>query len=197
MRLNRLRGAGVGPPMRDLRAPSSIATALTALSLFFASPDRAAALDEGTRMPEIGLTDLTTGKRIDRASLEGKVVIVDFWATWCAPCKQELPQLEALYEKYKARGLVVIAISVDTDAAKAKALASQLKLSFPIAHDAQHVAAERFDPPRMPSSFIVDRKGLVRHVHSGFRAGDEAAIERELIALLGPSVSGKSAAGKP
>jgi peroxiredoxin len=147
-------------------------------------PHAAAALDVGARMPEVGLTDLATGKRIDRASLAGKVVVVDFWASWCAPCKQELPQLEALYKRHKAAGLVVLAVNVDSDVGKAKALARELKLTFPIVHDAKHELADRFDPPRMPSSFIIDRKGLVRHVHAGFRSGDEAIFERELRALL-------------
>jgi peroxiredoxin len=134
-------------------------------------------------MPELGLVDLE-GKRIDRAALAGKVVVVDFWATWCAPCKQELPVLQRLYERYAKQGLVVVAVSVDKDATNVRKFASELKLSFPVLHDAKHDVAGRFDPPRMPSSFIVDRKGIVRHVHAGYRAGDEAKLEAEIKALL-------------
>jgi peroxiredoxin len=143
----------------------------------------ALALDAGARMPELGLVDLE-GKRIDRAALAGKVVVVDFWATWCAPCKQELPVLQRLYERYAKQGLVVVAVSVDKDATNVRKFASELKLSFPVLHDAKHDVAGRFDPPRMPSSFIVDRKGIVRHVHAGYRAGDEAKLEAEIKALL-------------
>lgn len=143
----------------------------------------AKALDAGARLPEIGLIDLA-GRRVDIASLKGKVVLVDFWASWCAPCKQEMPVLERLYQKYKDRGLVIVGVSVDQESTNVGAFLKQLKVSFPIVHDKAHDVANRFRPPRMPSSYIVDRNGVVRHVHGGFRAGDDSAIEGELTALL-------------
>jgi peroxiredoxin len=152
-------------------------------ALVCVAPLAAAALDAGNRMPEVAAVDLA-GKRIDRKALEGKVVLIDFWASWCAPCKQELPQLERLYRKHKDKGLVVIGVNVDSDVAKARALAAELKLSFPVVHDGDHKVAGRFEPPRMPSSYLVDRKGVVRYVHAGFRAGDEVEIEKQLKALL-------------
>jgi peroxiredoxin len=142
------------------------------------------ALDEGARLPEIGLTDLS-GNRVDLGSLKGKVVVVDFWATWCAPCKQELPILEKLWQKDRAKGLVVVGVSVDQEAANVGAFVKQLKLSFPVVHDKAHAVADRVKPPRMPSSYIVDRNGVVRHVHGGFRADDAGKIESEVNALLG------------
>jgi cytochrome c biogenesis protein CcmG, thiol:disulfide interchange protein DsbE len=153
------------------------------LALILLLASHAAALDSGARLPEIGLQSLA-GKRIDVASLKGKVVLIDFWASWCAPCKQEMPVLERLYQKYKDRGLVVVGVSVDQEATNVGGFLKQLKVSFPIVHDKAHEVANRFHPPRMPSSYIADRNGVVRHVHGGFRAGDDAAIERELTALL-------------
>lgn len=143
----------------------------------------AAAVGVGARLPEIGLVDLN-GKKISRKSLAGKVVIVDFWATWCAPCKEELPVLQRLYKKYGKRGLVVVGISVDRDKANVRSFAKKLKLSFPIVHDAKHVVSGRFEPSTMPSSYVVDRKGVIRHVHKGYRSGDDKKIEREVKALL-------------
>jgi peroxiredoxin len=160
---------------------SLICTVILASSLLAAG---AQALDEGARLPEIGLNDLS-GKRVDLASLKGKVVIVDFWATWCAPCKQELPLLEKLYQKYKGRGLVILGVSVDQEEANVGAFVKQLKLSFPIVHDKAHSVADRVKPPKMPSSYVVDRNGVVRHLHGGFRSGDEGKIESEINALLG------------
>ena len=159
------------------------ASLLSLVTVFSILSSTALALDAGTKMPALALTDLT-GKPIAAKDLAGKVVIIDFWASWCAPCKQELPALEALYKKYKAQGLVVIGVSVDNELANATALAKSLKLSFPSTHDAKHAVADQFDPPRMPSSYVIDQKGIVRHVHEGFRAGDEAAIEREIRTLL-------------
>jgi peroxiredoxin len=145
---------------------------------------RASALDAGARLPEIGLTDLS-GKRVDVASLKGKVVLVDFWATWCAPCKQEMPVLERLYQKYKDRGFTVVGVSVDQESTNVGSFLKQLKVSFPIVHDKVHEVANRFHPPRMPSSYVVDRNGVVRYVHGGFRSGDDAKLESELNTLLG------------
>lgn len=144
----------------------------------------ALALESGERQPEIALTDLT-GKRVDLASLKGKVVLVDFWASWCAPCKQEMPVLERLYQKYKKDGFVVVAVSVDREAANVRDFVKQqVHVSFPVVHDADHKVADRYKPPRMPSSYIVDRNGIVRHVHGGFRPDDAAKLEAEIKALL-------------
>jgi peroxiredoxin len=160
-----------------------LAPVLALVTVFAGFSGQALALDKGEKMPKAALKDLA-GKPIAASALAGKVVIVDFWASWCAPCKQELPALEKLYQKYKDKGLMVIGVSVDSELDKAKALAKSLKLSFPSAHDAEHTLAEQFDPPRMPSSYVIDQKGIVRFVHEGFRAGDEAAIEREVRKLL-------------
>ena len=141
------------------------------------------ALDSGARLPELGLTDLA-GKPVNAASLAGKVVIVDFWATWCAPCKESMPVLERLYQKYRSKGLVIVGVSVDEDAANVGPFIKKLKVSFPIAHDKGHKVADRFKPPKMPSSYVIDRKGIVRHVHEGFHAKDAQAFEAEISALL-------------
>src|SRR5262245_28515817 len=144
----------------------------------------AAALDSGERMPEIGIKDLS-GNAVSLASLKGKVVIVDFWATWCGPCKESMPVLEKLHKKYGSQGLVVVGVSVDEEAANVGPFIKKMKVSFPIVHDASHKVADRFKPPKMPSSYVIDRKGIVRHVHEGFHAKDSAAFESQVKALLG------------
>jgi thiol-disulfide isomerase/thioredoxin len=159
-----------------------LATVITLALGWLVAP--ALALDAGTRLPEIGLTDMR-GNRVDAAALKGKVVIVDFWASWCAPCKEEMPVLERLYKKYKGRGLVIVGVSVDEELENVKKFLKQLPVSFSIVHDADHKVANRFKPPRMPSSYVVDRNGIVRHVHAGFREEDAAKLESEVGALLG------------
>jgi cytochrome c biogenesis protein CcmG/thiol:disulfide interchange protein DsbE len=143
----------------------------------------AGSLEAGTKMPEIGLADLT-GKAVNAAALGGKVVVIDFWATWCAPCREELPVLQKLYKKYSAQGLVVVGVSVDKEQDNIKQFLVKMPLSFPIVHDAEHQVSNRFAPPRMPSSFIVDRKGIIRYVHGGYRADDATEFEKQIQTLL-------------
>lgn len=143
----------------------------------------AEALDAGAKMPEIGLTDLA-GKPVNAASLAGKVVIIDFWATWCAPCREELPQLEKFHQKYGPKGLVIVGVSIDKEPGGIKDFLAKLKVTFPVVHDAGHQLAGKYSPPRMPSSYIVDRKGTVRYVHGGYRAGDAAEFEKQIQELL-------------
>jgi len=164
-----------------VRSLGAFIAAVAALSLVIPP---AHALDVGAKMPEIGLTDLN-GKQVSLASLAGKVVVVDFWATWCAPCKEEMPVLEKLYKKYGSKGLVIVGVSVDKDASNIKGFLKKIGVTFPVVHDANHQVSGRYQPPRMPSSYIVDRKGIVRYVHGGYRADDAAKIEKELVALLG------------
>ena len=165
-------------PIRSVLAPGLF----IALSLL--ATTGAMALDAGARAPEIGARDLD-GHRWSLESLRNKVVIVDFWASWCDPCREEMPVLERLHHRYQSRGLVVIGISVDRTDSNVRDFLRRTQVSFPIIHDARHQIAGRYSPARMPSSYIFDRRGVVRHVHTGFRPGDARAIEREVRELLG------------
>jgi peroxiredoxin len=155
---------------------------LAALMLASAAP-LARALEVGTTPPEINLTALD-GKKVSLAALRGKVVIVDFWASWCAPCKEEMPVLQSLYKRFGSKGLVVIGVSVDNDREKAKTFIDGLKVSFPIVHDADKSVAGRFKPPRMPTSYVIDKAGKIRFVHAGFRKEDAKKLEEEITKLL-------------
>ena len=141
------------------------------------------AVNQGAVAPEIGLKD-RGGKVVQLSQLKGSVVLVDFWASWFAPCREELPVLEALYQKYRDKGLVIVGVGQDSDVAKMQKFLRATQLSFPIVHDPEGVVAKRYAPPKMPSSYIIDRKGLVRHVHAGFKASDKDALAREIRALL-------------
>jgi peroxiredoxin len=176
------QGVGRRRPMRAFSA--CLLACLLCLSLALPALP-ASALDSGQKLPEIGLTDLS-GRKVDAASLQGKVVIVDFLASWCGPCKQELPVLQKLYKTYASQGLVVIGVSVDEDLDNLKGLLKQVKpqVTFPVVHDASKAVANRYKPSRMPSSYIIDRKGIVRHVQAGFRSEDAAKLEAQVKALL-------------
>lgn len=141
----------------------------------------AAPVKIGQAMP--ALSKLIPGAKVPNT--KGKVVLVEFWASWCAPCRQAFPCLNRLQKKYGSKGLVVIGVGVDDKAGDFKAFAAKMKSGFPLVHDSKHQAAAVFGPPTMPTSYIVDRKGIVRYVHPGFRgAKTEAKYIAQIEALL-------------
>ncbi len=153
-----------------------------AAALLFAS--YVAALDEGARAPALTGRALGTSSNVDLASHRGSVVVVDFWASWCEPCAEAVPALERIYQRYRGQGLVVIGVSEDNSEQNARSFLSRARPTFPIVLDSNRSIANAYRPPTMPTSYIVDRQGVVRHVHSGYRPGDAAAIERHIRDLL-------------
>lgn len=121
---------------------------------------------------------------LDLAQYKGKVVYLDFWASWCAPCRRSFPWLDALERKHGAEGFVVIAVNVDTERALAAGFLEQVPVGFKVAYDPKGELAARWQLLGMPSSFLIDRSGKVRSTHQGFRKGDEALREAEIVKLL-------------
>lgn len=114
----------------------------------------------------------------------GKVVLVDFWASWCAPCKESFPVLNRLQDKYSSKGLVILGVGVDDKAEDYKAFSSKMGAKFSVAHDSEHKTAAFFNPPKMPSSYVIDKKGVIRYIHPGFSKETEAEYQKEIEALL-------------
>ena len=123
------------------------------------------------------------GKAAVKAS-SGKVLIVDFWATWCEPCKKSFPKLEDLYVKFKASGMDLIAVSEDDENGGLTDFGNTFGAKFPLVWDEGKAIAGKWQPKSMPSTFIVDKKGIVRFVHLGYHDGEEAEIEKEVKSLL-------------
>ena len=136
----------------------------------------------GAAFPPLGSAGLTGGPLPATA---GKVVIVDFWASWCAPCKASFPSYSKLQAQYAARGLVIVAVSVDESADAYAAFVARMKPGFATLLDSKHALVAAVQVPTMPTSYLLDRGGRVRFVHAGFR-GDRTVAEltTEIEALL-------------
>jgi len=114
----------------------------------------------------------------------GKVVMINFWATWCGPCRQEMPHLDRLYDKYKSSGFVLMGINVDDDTRNAAAVAAKLGVRFPVLLDTDKQVSRLYDLSTMPSTVIVDRDGKVRYVHRGYLSGYEDTYDKQVRELL-------------
>jgi peroxiredoxin len=138
----------------------------------------------GKPAPDFSLPRLGGGT-VALSQFRGSVVVVDFWASWCGPCREELPALEKLRKEYEPRGVRFVGVNIDDDREAAAHAAEQLGLTMPIALDTDKQAAQSFQPPTMPTSFVIDRGGVVRFVHEGWSgAPDVDAFHRELEQLL-------------
>lgn len=114
------------------------------------------------------------GGNLSLAELKGQVVMINFWATWCGPCRQEMPLLEQIQAKYEPLGFTLVGINVEPDSGAAQQWLTKVPVTFPILFDRKNEVAESFGVEGMPSSVFIDRAGNVRYVHRGYRPGDEA-----------------------
>jgi peroxiredoxin len=115
----------------------------------------------------------------------GEVVLLNFWATWCGPCRQEMPLLDALYSKYQRAGLVLLGINIDEDREHAIEMAQTLKIGYPILFDERKDVARAYQLGTMPLTVLIDREGVVRYVSEGYKAGYEKQYTEKLRELLG------------
>jgi len=114
----------------------------------------------------------------------GRVVYLDFWASWCAPCRQSFPWMQAMHDAYAQQGLTIIAVNLDINRADAERFLQQYKPQFNVRYDSRGAAAERYRIPGMPTSILIDRHGVTRFSHVGFRPVDRTQYENELRGLL-------------
>ncbi|MBI4511678.1 MAG: TlpA family protein disulfide reductase [Deltaproteobacteria bacterium] len=165
-------------------APGLAVLALLAILLLL-WPCVASAVKPGDAAPEFSLEDLA-GTSVTLSSLRGKVVIVDFWASWCVPCRKELPALDRLAKKWRQRkDVVLLAINIDSERRSAEKFLKDAGVSaLRVLLDPTSHTAEAYRLPAMPSLFVIDARGIARFVHKGYRPGDERAVEREVEELV-------------
>jgi peroxiredoxin len=113
------------------------------------------------------------GSTVDLAQFKGQVVMINFWASWCVPCRQEMPLLESMYKKYKPLGFTLIGVNVEPEQKDAESFLKQTPVSFPVLFDAKSKVSGMYNVQGMPTTVFIDRKGNVRLVHVSYKTGDE------------------------
>jgi thiol-disulfide isomerase/thioredoxin len=138
----------------------------------------------GAPAPMVAVTGFD-GQTYDRRALAGQVVLLDLWASWCGPCKEELPLLDAMAARLRPKGVTVLAVSLDENREDAVGFLKSrgVRWSLSLAHDPDGRLADRLKPARMPTSYIIDRAGIIREVNAGFEREDVARIEARLTQL--------------
>ncbi len=124
------------------------------------------------------------GSKARLSQYKGQVVMVNFWATWCGPCQQEMPLLDQMYKKYKPAGFTLIGVNVDKEAPAVKELLARKPVSFPVLLDPANQVSKAYHVDEMPSSVIIDRKGEIRYIHRGYRPGDENEYQDRIRQLI-------------
>ncbi len=124
------------------------------------------------------------GKNIRLSELKGEIVLVNFWASWCGPCRKELPAFEKLYQKYKPLGVTILAVNVDDDPAKADELLAEVNISYPVLYDTDQKISELYKVSAMPSTYFINRDGELVNTHRSFKDGDEKKYKKLIKELI-------------
>jgi peroxiredoxin len=132
----------------------------------------ALAMSSSSAAPQFTLA-ARDGRPVSLVHYKGQVVMINFWASWCGPCRQEMPLLENIYRKYNKLGFTLLGVNVEPDSKAADDWLKQTPVSFPILYDKGSAVSRLFDVAGMPSTVIIDRKGKVRMLHQGYKPGDE------------------------
>ena len=168
----------------QLRALLRARAIVAVLAMFGALLPLAAAADiVGKPAPDFALRTLK-GPSVRLSEHLGEVVVINFWATWCGPCRQEMPLLDELYGKYQLAGLILLSVNIDENAEPAVEMAQTLKVSYPVLFDARKEVSRAYEVSAMPVTVLVDRAGLVRYVSEGYKPGYEKRYTDKLRELL-------------
>ncbi len=125
-----------------------------------------------------------SGKNVRLNEQIGQVVLVNFWASWCGPCREEMPKLEELYKKYKDLGVTILGINIDENPQLAKKLLKDIQVTFPILYDPDAQVSEPYQVESMPSTYLIDKRGNLRFLHQGYKSGFEIKYDQQIKQLL-------------
>jgi peroxiredoxin len=149
----------------------------------FAASSLASSGLAGQPAPDFALKS-SSGQNMRLSEYRGDVVMINFWATWCGPCRQEMPLLDELYSRYERVGFNLLGVNIDDDSNRAMEMINELGVSFPVLFDATKEVSRLYQVDAMPVTVIVDREGNVRHVHQGYKPGYEQKYLDQVRALL-------------
>jgi peroxiredoxin len=125
-----------------------------------------------------------SGKNIKLSEYRGEVVLLNFWASWCGPCRKEMPFLEQIQEKYSGYGFTVMGVNVEEDSSKANKMLKDIPVSFPILYDTSNSVSKAYKVSAMPTTVIIDRDGNMRYLHKGYKSGDEETYKQWVKKLI-------------
>ncbi len=149
----------------------------------FAASSLASSGLTGQPAPDFALKS-ASGENLRLSEFRGDVVMINFWATWCGPCRQEMPLLDELYSRYQRVGFSLLGVNIDDDSRRAMAMVNDLGVSFPVLFDEQKEVSKLYEVEAMPVTVLLDREGTVRHVHHGYKPGYEQKYLDEIRSLL-------------
>ena len=152
----------------------STLTALLAAAAFCAHADVA---------PDFTLKS-NGGDNLRLSEHRGEVILLNFWASWCGPCRQEMPHLDALQKKYESLGVNVIGVSVDKEPGKADQLLKEIPVAFPVLYDTESQVSAAYNVAAMPTTVLIDRDGNMRYLHKGYKPGYEDQYEQQIKQLI-------------
>ncbi len=158
-------------------------TVLGALLIVLTATSVASSGLAGKAAPDFVLRS-ASGENLRLSEYRGDVVMINFWATWCGPCRQEMPLLDELQNRYNRVGFNLLGINIDDDSRQAMQMVKELGVSFPVLFDESKTVSELYDVKVMPTTILVDREGTVRHIHHGYKPGYEDKYLTEIRSLL-------------
>jgi peroxiredoxin len=153
---------------------AAVASTLTISSLVGASASLA---------PKFSLPS-RSGDTVSLDQLKGQVVMLNFWASWCGPCRKEMPLLDQMHKRYSSLGFTLLGVNVEANTKDAERWLAETPVSFPVVFDKDSKVSKLYDVNAMPSTVFIDRKGNVRYLHRGYKPGDESEYLNQIRALL-------------